>query len=325
LSAFARPARVTLAVVLTALILWKSHPAQVLAVAAGAAWTPIAIAVLLTLADRALMAYRWVALLCTIEHDRRPPLAALMRVFFVSTFLGTFLPASVGGDAVRSYGIAKLNVPGGDAVASVVMDRFLGVASVLIMALVGLGLARDLLQNAAVLVALAATTALCGLTLLLVFHQPTAGAAIRMTRHLPSERLRHGMARLLESIRKYADHTPALVVVLVCSVAVQVLRIVQAYFLGRGLGIDSPLAVYFALIPLILIVMLLPVTPNGLGTGQLAFAWFFGRAGVPQAEAFALSVLFIALGIVGNLPGALLYAFGGERNDSSQARGLTRI
>ena len=33
-----------------------------------------------------------------------------MRIFFVSTFVGTFLPASIGGDAVRAYSLAKLNV-----------------------------------------------------------------------------------------------------------------------------------------------------------------------------------------------------------------------
>ena len=30
-----------------------------------------------------------------------------MRIFFVSTFVGTFLPASVGGDAVRAYALAQ--------------------------------------------------------------------------------------------------------------------------------------------------------------------------------------------------------------------------
>ena len=62
---------------------------------------------------------RWVALLCTIESHRRPPMAPLMRVFFFSTFVGTLLPASVGGDIVRSYSLARLNVDTGDAVASV--------------------------------------------------------------------------------------------------------------------------------------------------------------------------------------------------------------
>ena len=94
------------------------------------------------------------------------------------------------------------------------------------------------------------------------------------------------------------------------SIAVQALRIVQAWCLGRALGIDAPLAVYFGLIPLILLVMLLPVSVNGIGTSQMGFVWFFGRAGVPEAEAFALSVLFVALGVDGNLPGGLLYAFG---------------
>ena len=53
---------------------------------------------------------------------------------------------------------------------------------------------------------------------------------------------------------------------------------------------------YFVFIPIILLVMLLPVTVNGLGTSQLAFAWLFTQAGVPEAHAVALSLLFVALG-----------------------------
>jgi hypothetical protein len=42
----------------------------------------------------------------------------------------------------------------------------------------------------------------------------------------------------------------------------------------------------------------------------MAFVWFFGTVGVTGPEALALSVLFLALGVLGNLPGGLLYAFG---------------
>jgi hypothetical protein len=100
--------------------------------------------------------------------------------------------------------------------------------------------------------------------------------------------------------------------VLLCSVLVQILRILQAYYLGLGLGIAAPLSAYFALVPLILLVMLLPVTFNGIGTGQAAFVWAFRHAAVPDAAAFALSVLFVGLGIVGNLPGAVLFLAGAE-------------
>src|SRR5207247_10887436 len=94
-----------------------------------------------------VMAHRWGVLLCTVEPASRPPLADVVRIFFVSTFVGTFLPASVGGDAVRAYRLAKLGVRTEDAVASVFMDRILGVASVVAMAVIGLPVGRDIEGN----------------------------------------------------------------------------------------------------------------------------------------------------------------------------------
>ncbi len=307
-SALTRLVRIGVAGGLTAYILWRSHPREVLAAAAGVDWKPVALAVLLVLVDRALMAYRWVLLLRTLDPAERPPLPEILRVFFTSTFLGSFLP-SVGGDAVRAYGIAKVNMRGADAVASVFMDRMLGIASLLVMALVGLVLARDLAGNWAILVSLAVAAAGCLVTLLLIFSRRAAVPVSTLLMRLPGA-VQHAGHRLLESVQRYASHHAQLAQVLVCSVLVQALRILQAYCLGRGLGIEAPLAVYFAFLPLILLVMLLPITVNGLGTGQAAFVWFFARAGVPAAAAFALSVLFIGLGIVGNLPGGILYAFG---------------
>jgi uncharacterized protein (TIRG00374 family) len=305
--------RVAVAAGLTAYILWASQPRAVLAAAAGADWWPVGAACLLVLVDRALMAYRWVALLWTIDRGARPPLTAVIRIFFVSTFVGTFLPASIGGDAVRAYSLAKLNVGGADAVASVFMDRMLGVASVLVMAVVGLGIARDLAANPTIVAALGVTSAICVATLLMIFSRRMAAIASRIIAGFPAA-FQHPGHRMLESLRRYARHHGALANVLACSLAVQLLRIVQAYCLGLGLGIGLPLTAYVAFIPLILLVMLLPVTFNGIGTSQVAFVWFFARAGVPAASAFALSVLFVALGIIGNLPGGILYAVDrGER------------
>jgi hypothetical protein len=133
---------------------------------------------------------------------------------------------------------------------------------------------------------------------------------------LPFSAARRAGTRFVDSIRKYAAHSPQLLAVLFCSLGVQALRVFQAFYLGRGLGLDAPLAAYFAFIPLILLIMLLPVTVNGLGTSQAAFVWFFARVGVASAAAFALSVLFVALGIVGNLPGAVLYAAGSREPDA---------
>jgi uncharacterized protein (TIRG00374 family) len=306
--------RAAVAAGLTAFILWKSHPREVLAALAGADWRLIAIAVLLVIVDRALMAYRWVVLLCIIDPADRPRISEVMRIFFVSTFVGTFLPASVGGDAVRAFSMTQLNVRGRDAIASVFLDRMLGVASVLLMAALGLVLAQDLAANRTIVAALVLATAVCAATLLLIFNPRAAAAAARLLALLP-DAFRQTGEGILESVRRYAAYRSQLVNVLAGSLAVQVLRIVQAYFLGAGLGIALPIAMYFAFVPLILLVMLLPITFNGIGTSQAAFVWFFARAGVAAPSAFALSVLFVALGVVGNLPGGLLYAAGRAHRD----------
>ena len=303
--------RIGVAAGLTLFVLWKSHPRQVLEAASGARLAPILAAVGLVVLDRALMAYRWLVLLRPLPAARRPPFSEVMRVFFVSTFVGTFLPASVGGDAVRALGLARLDVPAADAVASVFMDRVLGVLSILVMAVAGLWLVRPLAANPLVQLGLTVAASACGMTALLVFSDGAAAMARQCLAWLRIARLQRVGQALLEAVQGYAHHHGALGNVLAGSIGVQALRILQAYCLGRSLGIESPLATYFAFIPLILLVMLLPVTVNGLGTSQAAFVWFFGQAGVRAPEAFALSVLFVALGVVGNLPGGFLYAWGG--------------
>jgi uncharacterized protein (TIRG00374 family) len=305
-----RPVRATIALGLLAYLLWLSNPSEVGRALAGARLWPVALAVGLTLFDRALMAYRWLALLGPLPADTRPPFRAVMRIFFVSTFVGTFLPASVGGDAVRAYALSGQRVPLSLSVASVIMDRALGTAAILLLGLGAMlvapslgipGLVPVFVTGAAVSLALAA----------LVFSTRAADLLTRAAGRLPFPRMTGIVGRLLGAVGEYRYHHQALVTVLGASLGVQVLRVLQAYCLGIALGITAPLWSYFVAIPLVLLVMLLPVTINGLGTSQAAFLWCFGALGVGRAEAFALSVLFVALGVVGNLPGGLLYATGG--------------
>jgi hypothetical protein len=112
----------------------------------------------------------------------------------------------------------------------------------------------------------------------------------------------------MDAVRRYDHHHRALAGVLALSIVVQLLRVVQAYCLGRALDLTQPMTVYFAVIPVITLVMQIPITVAGLGTTQYAFELMFGRVGVPAHVTFALSMLFLALGTLGTLPGGLLYA-----------------
>jgi glycosyltransferase 2 family protein len=310
--------RLIAAIGLTALMLWWAGPAAVWAAARGAQWTWIGGALLLVIADRTLMAYRLVALLRAIPLTSHPPLSEILRVFFVSTYLGTFLPGSVGGDAVRTYGLNRLAVPAADAFAAVFLDRLLGILSLLVMALAGLVLARDLARDPAVLVSLSATALVCGTASVAIFSRRAGVLGGAVARRLPSDRVARVTTGVVEGLQRYAPERRILSVVLAASIGVQILRVLQAYCLGRSLGVALPLTAYFAFVPIILLVMLLPISVNGLGTSQIAFVGLFGRAGVGEGPAFALSILFLALGVAGNLPGGLLYAFGPREREAAR-------
>ncbi len=307
-----RVVRLAIAVGLTAYLLWRNDPGAIARVAAAPTPTGCVLACALVVVDRALMAWRWLALLGPVMTTP-PPVGAVLRVFFVSSFVGTFLPASVGGDAVRAYGLREHGVPGSAAVASVVMDRVLGVVAILLVGLVSVARA-DRAGAAGRLRGAAGRRR----------GEPGAGGG---DLHRPGRRPGRPRAWPGCPARRFAPSPPgcsapsapigiitrALAGVLAASIGVQVLRVLQAWCLGRALGIDAGLAVYFVVIPVVLLIMLLPITINGLGTGQAAFLWTFGAAGVAEPEALALSILFIALGILGNLPGGVLYAVGGRR------------
>jgi glycosyltransferase 2 family protein len=304
-----RVVRLVVAAGLTGYLLWISHPEQIGRATAGAAPSWLLLACALVLVDRTLMAWRWIALLRPLTVDAPPRLVDVIRVFFVSTFVGTFLPASVGGDAVRAYSLSRHHVPAAPAVASVVMDRALGVVSILLLGLFSLAaLHAEVPKGVYVVLVLGGVVSLGAA--IVIFSDRIADVAIRAIALVPGARVRHIGQSLLDAVRTYRHHHGVLAAVLVSSVAVQVIRVLQAWCLGRALHIDAPVTLYFVTIPVILLIMLLPITVNGLGTSQAAFLWTFGAAGVARPAAFALSILFVALGVVGNLPGGLIYAFG---------------
>ncbi len=307
-----RLVRIAIAVALTALIVWKANPSLVLHTVASADWNWILAAVALVLVDRALMAWRWIDLLCILAPGSRPPFAVVLRTFFVSTFVGSFLP-SIGGDAYRAYSLSRYDVRLSESAASVLMDRVLGVLAIAGVGGAALAIGGSMGAGASIVIPLLAAVVGCAVVAAAVFSDGAAAVAQRTAARMPTDAARRAGAALTGALRRYAHHDRELARVLTASIGVQVLRVVQAYCLGRALGLALPLSSYFLLVPIVLLVMLLPITISGLGTSQLAFDYLFGQAGVPSAPAVALSVLFVALGIVGNLPGSVLYASGGGR------------
>ena len=283
--------RVVVAVGLTALLLWQSDPGAVWRAARDADWRFILLACALVVSIASSWrtaggrcSRRWISDLMADPSGRRVAVPSC-GCFFVSTFVGTFLPASVGGDAVRAYGLSQEGVGGVDAVASVLMDRLLGVVSILIVALAGALLARDLIDIRALLPALALLTLLCAGALAVVFSpRAAAGIARAWLCCLVDGKPARGSSPPSSDTPLPSAHGERAGVLDCRPGAASAADLLP----WPGTGAAVPLGVYFALVPIILLIVLMPITINGIGTTQAGFVWLFGRAGVASAPAFAL-------------------------------------
>ena len=263
-----------------------------------------AFTLVLVAADRVLMAVRWLLLLRAADVDI--PAASALRIFLRSSFVGSFLPAGVGADAARAYEIASRTSRGSQAVASVGIDRVLGLVAIALLGVAGLaGWAQHV--EPALRARLMAVAALGGLAVLAVFWVDKVARAVVPSRW-HGTRWGWRILRLGDAIGAYRGHPKVLAQVMALSIAVQLVRVFQGYGLGRGLGIQVGLEYYLVFMPIAMLVLLLPVSISGFGLPQAAIVWLLRPVGVPDAESLALSTLLIVVGIIGNLPGALLYA-----------------
>ena len=266
--------------------------------------------------DRMVMILRWILLLRASNIAISSGEAA--RLFLVSSFVGSFLPAGIGGDAARAYGLARIGlqtarstsqaprakpqVPASEALASVAVDRILGVFSIVVMAMVGVIAWAPAREDWRIAAAILALTVACSA----VFW---ASDWLRWA--IPDAHHDHSVARrvlrLSDAVGRYRGRSGVLAHVMAWSLVVQVLRITQAYFLGRGLGLDVPYSYYLLFMPLGLLMLLLPISISGFGLPQGVIVWLLRPVGVPDAQSYALSVLIILTGLAGNIPGVWLW------------------
>jgi len=254
--------------------------------------------------DRVVMAIRWLLLLRAANVDIKA--SSALRIFLTSSFIGSFLPAGVGADAARAYAVASRTSRGSQAVASVGIDRVLGLVAIAILGLGGLaGWASHV--EPVMRLRLMAVAAAGGAAVLAVFWVDKV-ARLCLPARWHGTRWGWRLLRLGDALGAYRGHPGTLALVLGLSIAVQLVRVFQGYGLGRGLGIEVDLAYYLVFMPIAMLVLLLPVSISGFGLPQAAIVWLLRPVGVADAQSLALSTLLIVIGIIGNLPGALLYA-----------------
>jgi uncharacterized membrane protein YbhN (UPF0104 family) len=290
---------VTVTVGLLALLTFViADPREILARIRAMQGGLLGLAVALTALDRVLMAVKWRILLTA--RGVRMPLSTAVRAYFASSFAGLFLPVTVGADAVRIF--ASRQYGAADVTASIVVERVIGAASVVAVALAGCALIAGALTNVSlrpIVVAIVAT----GVALTLAFPA-SLWLAGRWSAKAAADRAPTLVRRVATAYGAYSNHPAALSVFFLLSVVESLVPALIAFVVARGLHVDAPFWVFMAAMPIALMVARLPVSLGGFGVQEISFMYLAGLVGLAASDAVATMLVMDAVLVLTLLPAA---------------------
>ncbi len=295
--------RVALTVGILGVILWQLDLARSQALLRQlSVWWLIPI-LLVHVADRWLMAWKW-RFLVDAAGNRLDMLRAF-RLYYIASFQGFLVPGGIGADLIRYLRLRNSEIPRERVAASLVVERVLGMAATGLAAVLSFFLYLWLVGGATpgwmaptlVVVALAV-----GGGLLVVLDDPSR----RRVGRLPGVRAllpRLEASPWWQAVAAYKDRRRILLRFLGWSFAEQYMYVLAVWFAARSLGIPLGILGCMAAVPITALLQRLPLTIMGLGIREGALVFLLGLLGISYSEAVLVSLLQFAVLVVALLPG----------------------
>lgn len=229
----------------------------------------------------------------------------LNALYLVGYFVNTLLPSFVGGDVVRSLSVGK-HVGKHEALAATVLERYTGLLALVLMGVIFIWFAP--LVNMEVRIAVICIA--LGLAAL------TAAALSRKI--LGSLGKIRGLESLIAPLSKvqaafrFGLTKPSLLVeTMLLSVIFYLGAVVNTLACAYAVGWSTaPVPELFVVLPIILILGALPISPSGLGIQEGAFFYFLQGIGATPEQALGVALLLRAKTYILALFGWIVWALG---------------
>ena len=212
------------------------------------------------------------------------------RFAWIGFFFNNVLPGSTGGDVVKAVYIARrCSTDRIRAMISVVIDRIIGLLSLLLIGGLASLFALDRFPYFAIPVWLTGVGALLFSALLL---NPGLRRLVRfelLIQRLP-KKIGNIVSELDAAVLHYRSHLKGITAWILVSPLTYTLFIASIFLMDRSLGVGLTLKDYFFIVPIVSAVQGIPIAPAGWGIGEAAYGLLIGKfgaaalPGVPEAE-----------------------------------------
>lgn len=233
----------------------------------------------------------------------------ILLIYYIGVFFNMFFPGGVTGDFVKMWYANSREIDAGSAINSVLLDRILTVAWLVGLVLIGFMINGQSTESSfarleETVYAFSVLT-VGGIGFLMVLDRlPVKWRRFAMFR---------GLAKLAEDTRRIFFSVRVFAGVSALSLLGNLIQVLVVYVVALGLGFTPSFLEFVIFVPPVLFLSFLPISVGGWGVREGAMVISLGFLGFAPEIALSLSVSFGVLGLLGSLPGGVLWLMRKER------------
>lgn len=254
-----------------------------------------------------LSAYRWQLLLKA--QGTNISLLTLSNIYLVGFFFNIFLPSSVGGDIVRAYDTGKLSKSHIRSAMVIIIERLTGIIGLLLIATIAFWAGKEEIRQlySLKIVILIFVFSMIVFIFLLFYPALIENIVEKFRKFIPGK-INSKIGEILNIVKIYADRKNTLYITLILAFLLQVNVIIHYYLLSLSIGMNISGPFLFLTVPIIMVVLMLPVSINGIGLRENIHIYFFSTlGGASVADAVALAWIYLGMVLIFGIIGGLIY------------------
>jgi uncharacterized membrane protein YbhN (UPF0104 family) len=223
-------------------------------------------------------------------------------------FGNVFLPTAIGGDIIKAVGLCKNSIQKPRVVASILLDRVSGFASMAIIAVTAFLVGRKYVNNDTLIIPIALMGGISVIVAAVLLNERIYSFGCRIFNGLPrfkkSLMTMHYDIALLKEGHKYIEGIKAILL----SCLSQAVFASTFYLTAKALHQDIAVIYFLIFVPIICVVSALP-SIGGLGVRDYGTTTLFALIGVDSGIAFSMSLISFLFMVMVGAAGGILYVY----------------
>ena len=220
--------------------------------------------------------------------------ASLWEVFSSSSsglFFNIFFPSFIAGDVFRGFSISHRYGGIKKVASSVLMDRFSGGLALTVISFLALVFSGTFLREKTVILAVAVLCAGSIFGIFVIFSRKFFHFLSKAFTRFPL--FRDKLVAFHDQLYFFKKKPKIFVISMVFSFVIQTLTAVAFFTVSKAFYLDISIINFFILVPIIMAISLIPLTPVGAGTREASAVYFFSLIGVDKTVGLGIS--FVSL------------------------------